>query len=170
MDDVSDYFDTPQLPKNVLRSIDYDKGHGRIETRECWVVTDIKWLHEIQPKWASIQSVIKIRSRRELNKETTEDIRYYVSSLQDSPEKILKHIRSHWLIENSLHWVLDMSFNQDSSRICKDNAPYAMAIINHIAINLLQLAKPKRQSIKLMRKICGWDTKTLDYLIQHDVS
>jgi len=170
LEDVADYFEDHDLMKEVVSSINYDKGHGRIETRECWVVTDTEWLHKIQPKWTSIQSIIKIRSRRELKKKTTEEVRYYISSLKHSPEKMLKNIRSHWLIENALHWVLDMSFNQDYSRIRKDNAPYAMAIINHIAINLLQLAKPKRQSIKRMRKICGWDTNTLDDVIRQKIS
>ena len=83
---------------------------------------------------------------------------------------MLSHIRSHWGIENSLHWILDMSFNQDYSRIRKGNAPYAMAIINHIAVNLIQLAKPKRQSVKRMRKICGWDEDTLDKVMQQKIS
>ena len=101
---------------------------------------------------------------------TTEETRYYISSLNDKPEKILKAIRSHWEIENSLHWVLDMSFNEDYSRIRKENAPHVMAIIRHMALNLLQHAKKqddrfKRTSIKAMRKLCGWDEKTLNNVI-----
>jgi len=99
------------------------------------------------------------------SKHTTNDVRYYISSLADPPANVLKSIRSHWAIENTLHWVLDMSFNEDYSRIRKGNAPYVMAIIRHVALNLLQLAKTNRQSIKRLRKMCGWDENTLDVVI-----
>jgi predicted transposase YbfD/YdcC len=78
---------------------------------------------------------------------------------------MLKNIRSHWAIENSLHWILDMSFSDDQSRIRKENAPYAIAIMRHIALNVLQLAKQERQSIKGLRKICGWNNSILDLVI-----
>ena len=77
----------------------------------------------------------------------------------------MKSIREHWGIENTLHWILDMSFNEDYSRIRKVNAPHVMAIIRHIALNLLQRGKPKRQSIKGFRKICSWDNSTLTQLV-----
>ena len=115
--------------------------HGRAETRECTVVTDVQWLRDIHINWQTIQSIIEIKSSRKIANKSTEETRYYISSLQDTPEKILKAIRSHWAIENSLHWVLDMSFNEDYSRIRKENAPYIMAIIRHMALNLLQRAK-----------------------------
>jgi predicted transposase YbfD/YdcC len=131
--------------------VDYDKGHGRIETRECWVVHDVEWLKKRHPKWSSICSIIKIRSVRE-SKERTKEVRYYISSLTETPEQVLKSVRSHWAIENTLHWVLDMSFNEDYSRIRKGNAPYAMAIIRHVALNLLQLAKAKKSVHKKIEK------------------
>jgi predicted transposase YbfD/YdcC len=164
-EDVVTYFDDKESVHTMASHVDYDKGHGRIETRECWVVDDVEWLKKRHPKWSSIRSIIKIHSLRK-SKERTEDVRYYISSLTDTPEKILKSIRSHWAIENTLHWVLDMSFNEDYSRIRKGNAPYAMAIIRHVALNLLQLAKAKNQSIKRLRKMCGWDDHTLDLVVQ----
>ena len=85
--------------------------------------------------------------------------------MDSSPEQTLKAIRIHWGIENSLHWILDMSFNEDYSRIRKENAPQVMAIIRHFALNLLQQYKPKRQSIRGFRKICSWDDHSLDQLI-----
>mgnify|MGYP001616888246 CR=1 FL=1 len=168
-DDVMTYFDDDGIINNSASHIDYDKGHGRVETRECWVVDDVDWLKKRHPNWSSIKSIIRIHSTRE-SKKTTKEVRYYVSSLTDTPEKILKSIRSHWAIENSLHWVLDMSFNEDCSRIRKGNAPYAMAIIRHVALNLLQLAKTKRQSIKRLRKMCGWDNHTLDLVVNKNSS
>ncbi len=163
-EDVITYFADPALAQPLASHVEYDKGHGRIETRECWVGNDVEWLHHRHPKWASIRSMIKIHSVRE-SKKTTNDVRYYISSLADTPENVLHSVRSHWAIENTLHWVLDMSFHEDYSRIRKGNAPYAMAIIRHVALNLLQLAKTNRQSIKRLRKMCGWDDHTLDLVI-----
>lgn len=82
-----------------------------------------------------------VKSIREEKKKITTENRYYVSSLTLQPIRILKAIRSHWAIENTLHWVLDMSFNEDYSRIRKENAPHIMAIFRHIGLNLLQTAK-----------------------------
>ena len=163
-EDVTAYFADHELTKNLASHVEYDKGHGRVETRECWVVDDVEWLQHRHPRWASIRSIIKIHSVRESTK-TTNDVRYYISSLTDPPENVLKSIRSHWAIENTLHWVLDMSFNEDYSRIRKGNAPYVMAIIRHVALNVLQLAKTNRQSIKRLRKMCGWDEQTLDVVM-----
>ncbi|MEN8236408.1 MAG: ISAs1 family transposase, partial [Pseudomonadota bacterium] len=147
--------------------IDYDKGHGRIETRECIVSDNIDWLREAHPLWHTINSIIRINSTRDvLNGKTTKETRYYISSLKKTkPEKFLKSIREHWAIENSLHWVLDMSFNEDYSRIRKENAPHVMAIMRHIALNMLQRNKPKNQSVKGYRKICSWDDEALAQLI-----
>ncbi|OFW74510.1 MAG: hypothetical protein A2W46_00110 [Alphaproteobacteria bacterium RIFCSPHIGHO2_12_42_13] len=167
--DVQLYFEDPLLTKPTS-FVDYDKGHGRIETRECWVVTDVKWLHDSHPKWSTIKSLIKIESTRELKGKISKETRYYMSSLTLPPEKILKAIRWHWGIENSLHWILDMSFNEDYSRIRKENAPHIMAIFRHVALNLLQAAKKERQSIKGLRKLCGWDESTLQSVISHKSS
>jgi predicted transposase YbfD/YdcC len=167
--DVQLYFEDSLLTKPTS-FVDYDKGHGRIETRECWVVTDIKWLHDSHPKWSTIKSIIKIESTRELKGKISKETRYYISSLTLPPEKILKAIRCHWGIENSLHWILDMSFNEDYSRIRKENAPHVMAIFRHVALNLLQAAKKERQSIKGLRKLCGWDESILESVISHKSS
>lgn len=88
-----------------------------------------------------------------------------MSSLTLPATRILKAIRSHWAIENTLHWVLDMSFNEDYSRIRKENAPHIMAIFRHIALNLLQAAKKERQSVKGLRKLCGWDDGSLQNVL-----
>ena len=168
-EDVTAYFETKGDANTIANHVDHDKGHGREETRECWVVDDVEWLRKKHSNWPSIRSIIKIHSIRK-SKKTTNETKFYISSLEDTPKQILKSIRSHWAIENSLHWVLDMSFNEDYSRIRKGNAPYAMAIIRHVAINLLQLAKTEKQSIKRLRKMCGWDVNTLDLVLSKDSS
>ena len=166
--DVELYFNSPCLENTVLSCVDYDKGHGRFETRECFVCDDVQWIRDMHPTWSSINSIIRINSKREFKdpNKTTQASRYYISSLRNTtPQVILKAVREHWGVENSLHWVLDMSFNEDYSRIRKENAPHVMAMIRHLALNLLQKCKPKRQSIKGFRKMCSWDDAVLAELV-----
>ncbi len=172
-DDVRLFFEDAKQNSQMIIYTDYDKGHGRVETRECSVCHDVQWLRDLHPKWNTIKSIVKIRSKREFKdvEKSTEESRYYISSLEKtSPEAALLAIRQHWGIENSLHWVLDMSFNEDYSRIRKGNAPQIMAIMRHIALNLLQSFKKKqeslrRHSIKGLRKVCSWDDKVMSQLL-----
>lgn len=133
-EDVLCYFKDDEL----LRSLDFfeehDKGHGRLETRKCWVLTDVEWLQKMPPQWKSINCLIRIHSTREIKGKVTHETRHYISSANLSSLSI---IRSHWAIENSLHGVLDMSFGEDQSRIRKENAPQNMAIIRHMALNFI---------------------------------
>jgi predicted transposase YbfD/YdcC len=167
-DDVTLFFNKPTCKKVLLSHTDYDKGHGRLETRECIVCNDVQWLRDMHSNWQTVNSIIQINSTRKFKDETktTTETRFYVSSLKNTtPQAALLAIRQHWGIENSLHWILDMSFNEDYSRIRKENAPQVMAIIRHIALNLLQRYKPKRQSIKGLRKICSWDDSRLTQVV-----
>ena len=142
--------------------IDYDKGHGRVETRKCWVSQDVAWLKKMNPNWQSIQSIIRIQSTRDIKNEVSVEDRYYISSLKETPQKILESVRSHWAVENKLHWVLDMSFFDDQSRIRDGNAPHIMAILRHVAFNLLQLVKTGKLSIRRLRKMCALDGNLLE--------
>jgi predicted transposase YbfD/YdcC len=163
--DVTLYFEGIDAKKKSESYTHYDKGHGRIETRECVVSNDVEWLTSTHPKWQSIKSIVRVNSTREIKGKVTQEARYYVSSLDISAMEMLSAIRSHWAIENSLHWVLDMSFNEDYSRIRKENAPQVMAIIRHIALNILQQNRLPRQSIKGTRKLCAWNDATLTELL-----
>jgi len=172
-EDVKLYFEDKAFEKSNSFT-DCDKDHGRIETRECRVVSGVEWLRKAHPHWPTIKSIIEIKSTRDIKDKVTTETRYYISSMDAKAEKMLESIRSHWAIENSLHWVLDMSFNEDYSRIRKENAPHVMAILRHIALNLLQTAKKnqesfKRKSIVGLRKLCGWDEKTLDLVIAQKI-
>ncbi|HWY34993.1 MAG TPA: ISAs1 family transposase [Nitrosopumilaceae archaeon] len=171
-DDVKTHFDDLETLGKLPAHKDYDKGHGRIEIRTCWVSNDVDWLHKLNPHWSTIKSIIRIDSIREIKEKKSSETRYYISSLTASCEKILASIRSHWAIENNLHWILDMSFNEDQSRIRKENAPQIMAIVRHIALNLLQLTKGqmKRQSIKRLRKMAGWDDDILTFILTQKFS
>jgi len=165
LNDVEQSFDYKKSRKKCQKYVNYDKGGGRSETRKCTVCYDVEDIKANHKNWSTIKSIIKIDSIREMDSKTTTETRYYISSLDAAPEVVLKAIRSHWSIENSLHWVLDMSFNEDYSRIRKGNAPQAMAIMRHIALNLLIQYKPERQSIKGLRKMCSWDDALLDQII-----
>ena len=172
--DVKEFFEDNDCSalNNLDIYEDFDKGHGRIETRKCLVSTDILWLKERHPKWHTIKSIIRIDSTREIKDKISMETRYYVSSIPGGSRKLLSKIRSHWAIENSLHWVLDMSFGEDQSRIRKENAPQVMAVVRHIALNLLQLKKANmpRQSIKRLRKMAGWDANTLSSILFQNFS
>ncbi|MDQ1352338.1 MAG: hypothetical protein QG657_2644 [Acidobacteriota bacterium] len=166
---------TPSTQNTCLTSTDYDKGHGRLETRICFVSNEVEWLHKEHKNWKTIQCIIRIDSTREVtergNKKITQETRYHISSLKKpTPQVALRAIRDHWSIENTLHWTLDMSFNEDYSRIRKENAPHVMAMLRHMALNILQQGKlqqkkHKRQSIKGLRKMCSWDNDTLSKFI-----
>ena len=163
--------DSKQISKLEMYE-EYDKGHGRIETRTCWVCTNVSWLQTAHPRWKSIQSIIRIDSVRDIKGKIYTETRFCISSMIANPQKFLSAIRSHWAIENNLHWVLDMSFNDDHSRIRKENAPQVMAVVRHIALNLLQLTKNqmKRQSIKRLRKNAGWDDSILTTILSQNFS
>ena len=98
-------------------------------------------------QWKGLQSIVMVTSQREAAGKTSSLTRYYISSMDNNAEKILHAARSHWGIENSLHWVLDVVMREDDSRICKDNAPENMATLRHIALNLLRQEKTLKRGV-----------------------
>ena len=166
-EDVRLFFENK--PRGAVFSVasEYDKGHGRIETRQCTATEDIAWLRERHPRWKKLGSLIEIKSKREIKGEEAKETRYYISSLRSPAEKLLNAVRQHWGVENKLHWVLDVSFNDDQCRIRKGNAPRNIAIVKKTALNLLQIIKrdKPRVSLKAMRKLAGWDNGFLDSVL-----
>lgn len=156
-------------PHGTLFQIDdeFDKGHGRIETRHCTVTEDIDWLKTKYPQWKDLRSVIEIESTREIKGKITNEKRYYISSIAAETKPILNAVRQHWGVENKLHWVLDISFADDQSRVRKGNAPRNMAIIKKTVLNLLNIVKKtsSRLSLKRMRKMAGWDDTFLEKVL-----
>ncbi len=172
-DDVKTHLQDAEIIEKLAPHTEWDKGHGRLESRTCCVSFDVDWLIERHQKWRSMGCLIRLESLREIKGKKSIETRYYIGSNKDlTAQKALNQIRSNWAIENSLHWVLDMSFGDDMSRIRKENAPQIMAIIRHIALNMLQTAKNnmKRQSIKRLRKVAGWNDDSLTSIISQKFS
>lgn len=169
-EDVSLFF--KRKPPKIKRYSykETSSGHGREEIRKCVVADNIDWLRTRHPQWCNLNSIIEIESTREIKGEVTTEKRYYISSLSADPEKILNTVRSHWAIENKLHWVLDVCFGDDQSRIRKGNAPRNIAIIKKTALNLLQIIKATRPRISLKRmiKLAGWDNDFLNEVLRAD--
>ena len=123
--------------------------------------------NQIDPegKWQELLSIGRQDSMRVVKGKTTIETRYFISSLPNNAEALADSIRQHWGVENSLHWVLDVAFREDDSRIRKDNAPQNFAVIRHIAGNLLQQEKSVSTGIKNKRLRAGWDNKYLEKLL-----
>lgn len=136
-----------------------NKGHGRIEVRECWTISDLDSFDFIRnlDAWQGIQTIVMVVSTRRLGDEVETDVRYFISSLPNNAAQTLHAVRSHWGIENSLHWILDIAFREDDSRIRKGNAPQNFAILRHIALNLLKQEKTATCGVKAKRLKAAWD-------------
>jgi len=143
-----------------------DKGHGRIEHRICYVSDHIHWLEQ-RKQWRDLKTVIMVESHVSVGEHTTTERRYYISSLVANAKQIADAIRSHWAVENSLHWVLDVTLREDESRVRKDHAPENMAMVRHIILNMLQNTKKKFKdmSIRRLQKKAGWGDSTLDMIL-----
>ena len=148
-----------ELGGTLFQTVDGSE-HGRLEER-AYRSLEIPDALKEQHNWPYLKALVEVKSKREIKGVISEETRYYITSLEADAEKIGKAIRSHWAIENSLHWILDISFRDDESRIRKGNAPQNIAIIKHMALNLLQKAKGKRDSIKQLRKAAGWSNDQL---------
>ena len=158
---LEEIIDEFQFSKNILVDKHEDIGHGRIETRTCSIISDFLFIENKDDKWKNLNQIIKIESVREFknsDKPTEKSTRYYISSLKNNTaEQYQKHIRSHWGIENKLHWVLDVAFSEDASRKRNLNAAQNYSILLKIALNLLKNEKTEKQGIAGKRLKAAWN-------------
>ena len=148
----------------ISRDQTVDGDHGRIETRTTTVIHDVAWLQE-RHDWPGMKAVVIVESSRESAGKIERETRFYITSLVLLAHLLGPIIRSHWAIENSLHWVMDMIFRDDECRIRTDHAPANFATIKHMAHNLIRRV-PGKASLRLKRKTAGWDHHFLAELIK----
>lgn len=152
-----------QVPHDYAKTI--EKGHGRIEIRECWTLADPEFLDYLRHRdaWPKLHAVVMVRTERRIGTKRSRETRYYITSVANKAKEILEAVRAHWGIENGLHWVLDIAFREDESRVRKDYAPENMAVLRHIALNLLKQEQTAKIGIKAKRLKAAWDQ---DYLLK----
>ncbi len=161
LDEVKDEF---RFSKTIETETNVDIGHGRIETRTCSVISDFLFIENKNEKWKGLKQIIKIESIREFKnsaKQPEKSTRYYISSLNNKAVEYQRNIRSHWGIENKLHWTLDVAFSEDASRKRKGNAAQNYSILLKIALNLLKNEKTVKQGIAGKRLKAGWNEEYL---------
>ena len=168
--DVQLFLETEVAKKSstaIDRYEEVDKGHGRIETRKCIVSSKLDWLGQ-KPEWSGIKSIAMVEETREIGKKISTECRFFISSLPADAKKIAKAVRAHWLIEDALHWTLDVVFDEDNLRVRKKNAGQNMAIIRHVVFNMLGNAKKcfKDVGTKALRKKAAWGDSTLELILR----
>ena len=156
--DVEAFFADPPAPLPVFEAT--DAGHGRVETRRHRVSHDVAWLFSDRaypdaPRMPGLRTIACVEAERTIDGNTSRAKRYYLSSAVPTPERFAGAVRAHWAIENSLHWVLDVTFDEDRARNRKDNGPANLAILRKLTLNLLRTARPKLP-VSRKRKRAGW--------------
>ena len=168
-DDIKLFLDThlksgfTDVEHTVFKSVDGE--HGRIEQRTVWLTKDTQWLIERHPRWQSVKAIAVVNSIREVKGkgETTEQ-RYYITSHDDKTAEFIAHAtRSHWHVENKLHWQLDVSFNEDQNRLRSGYGAENFSLMNKIALNLLKNERSVKVGVKNKRLKAGWDN---DYMMK----
>ena len=154
-------------------SVDTDKGHGRVEERTVTVSRDVDWLSGERRfpgelRLPGVATIVRVCARAELADRCRVETRYYISSAALCAKRAAAAVRGHWAIENSLHWVLDVTFADDQARVRKGHGARNMAVVRHFAINLVRAATDKK-SIKRRRKIAGWNPEFLAQILNHQL-
>lgn len=168
--DIQDWFahaDNVQLadmPHSYAETV--NKGHGRIEIRRCWAISDPLAFEYIRnyEGWTDLQTIVRVQRERRLPDKTETHTAYYISSLPAEAERLLEATRFHWAVENSLHWVLDVIFREDDARVRVGHAAHNMAILRQLALNIIKKDTSKG-SIRTKRFKAGLDVAFLEKLL-----
>lgn len=136
-----------------------EKGHGRIETRRYWTISDADYIRYLDPEgeWQDLQCIGMVEAERLIRGVVTKESRYYISSLSGNAKEIGQAIRGHWEIENRLHWALDVAFDEDHSRVRKGHGAENLAVLRRLALSLIQRESTFRKSVKGRRLKACWD-------------
>jgi predicted transposase YbfD/YdcC len=168
-EDISVLFAVDQAQHFKYAALEYaqttNKDHGRIEVRECWSTSNPDYLNLIRDRenWLGLESIAMVICTRIIEGKETKRVRFFISSLPSNAERLLDIVRKHWSIENDLHWVLDVALNEDHSRVRKDQAPENLAVLRHIALNLLKQEKTAKGGIHAKQLQAAWKQ---DYLLK----
>jgi predicted transposase YbfD/YdcC len=162
-----EYSKREDVKKNeTLHAVTNEKGHGRTEKRECFICNDIDWLYG-KEKWVGLNGIGMIISTIKTDKSTSVQTQYFIYSCKDmSAKEIMKAKRAHWSIENSLHWVLDMTFREDESRARKDNSAENFNILRHMVYDILKQDKTVKGSMSDKQFMCLLDEKYLERIVE----
>lgn len=164
--DVIDSFAVATRPDAFQRTV--EKDHGRMEWRVCETIHDPAVLAWLDPDgaWDGLRSIARVTATRQVTgQDPTTAVRYYLSSLPGDAAVIAKAVRSHWGIENGLHWVLDMAFREDESRVRTGHAAQNLAVLRKLALTLIQQDRSRKVGVKASRLRAGWDTGYLLHLL-----
>lgn len=144
----------PEIAHDFLET--NERGHGRVETRRYWITEDIDWLTP-HAQWEKLRTVGMVESIREIHGQVTVERRFYICSIGPEAREFARAVRGHWAIENSLHWCLDVSFAEDQCRVRTGYAAENLALLRHIALNILKGETTKKRGIKGKQKVAGWN-------------
>ena len=160
--EIVDFFECAR--KHDFKNVTHDyfeeisKGHGRVETRKSWISNCLETIENTK-KWSGITAIGTIESERYIKGVTTIERRHYIVSMAQNAELFSHAVRSHWAIENKLHWVLDVVFKEDASRVRRDNCAENLGVIRHVAINILRQDKTAKGSVKGRRYKCALNSE-----------
>jgi predicted transposase YbfD/YdcC len=165
-DEVRTYLDDAivQAPGELGYTETVEKDHGRIETRRYWQSERLAWFAD-RAKWEGLRSVGVVESVREIKGQIQTERRYFLSSLPLDAPRFARAVRSHWGVENQLHWVLDVQFGEDQSRARNGHAAENLATLRRLALNLLKRDTTKKRGIRGKQKNAGWDHRYLLHLL-----